>query len=130
MKKQELMRFFLFNLVVLLLSVSLKAQPIEKLVKIAIAPDHADWVYNKGENVKFKVTVTKNSELLHNVKVRYEMGPEMMIPTIKDSAILKDGSITLAGGTLKDAGFCVARWLRSTMEFNMKDWQQQLSIPN
>jgi len=44
MKKQELLRFFLFNLVALLFSVCLHAQPIEKLVKVAIAPDHADWV--------------------------------------------------------------------------------------
>jgi len=87
------------------MSVTLQAQPTEKLVKVAIAPDHADWVYSKGENVKFKVTVTKNSELLPNVKIRYEVGPEMMTPTLKDSAVLKDGGMIVAGGTLKDAGF-------------------------
>jgi len=105
MKKHELMRFSLFYLVIFLISVSLQAQPIEKLVKVAIAPDHADWVYSKGENVKFKVTVTKNSELLQNVKIKYEVGPEMMTPTIKDSSVLKDGALIVAGGTLKEAGF-------------------------
>ena len=105
MKKHELMRFSLFYLVIFLISVSLQAQPIEKLVKVAIAPDHADWVYSKGENVKFKVTVTKNSELLQNVKIKYEVGPEMMTPTIKDSSVLKDGMLVVAGGTLKEAGF-------------------------
>jgi len=105
MKKQVLTRFSLIYLVVFLMSVTLQAQPTEKLVKVAIAPDHADWVYSKGENVKFKVTVTKNSELLPNVKIRYEVGPEMMTPTLKDSAVLKDGGMIVAGGTLKDAGF-------------------------
>ena len=105
MKKHELMRFSLFYLVIFLISVSLQAQPIEKLVKVAIAPDHSDWVYSKGENVKFKVTVTKNSELLQNVKIKYEVGPEMMTPTIKDSSVLKDGMLVVAGGTLKEAGF-------------------------
>lgn len=105
MKNQERIRFSLSYLVVFLMSLSLQAQPTEKLVKVAIAPDHADWVYNKGDNIKFKVTVTKNSELLKNLKISYEVGPEMMTPTIKDSAILKDGYMIIDGGTLKDAGF-------------------------
>ena len=105
MKTKEFGRFALFFLIVFLIEVSLNAQPSEKLVKVAVAPDHADWIYSKGENVKFKVTVTKNCEPLQNVKIRYEVGPEMIAPTIKDTALLKDGSIIIAGGTLKEAGF-------------------------
>ena len=105
MRKQEVMRFSFFYLAVFLISVSLRAQPTERLVKVAVAPDHADWVYTKGENVRFKVTVTKNSELLENVKIRYEVGPEMMTPLIKDSAVLKEGAFVIAGGTLKKDGF-------------------------
>lgn len=105
MKTKELIRFTFYYLVVFLNSVSLQAQPIEKLVKVAIAPDHADWVYNIGEKVRFKVTITRNSELLQDVKIRYEVGPEMMTALMKESAVLKDGRLVIDGGTLGKAGF-------------------------
>ncbi len=99
------MRFAFIYLVSFLMVSGLQAQPVQKLVKVSIAPDHPDWVYNKGEKVKFKVTVTKNSEPLQNVKIKYEVGPEMMKAIINDSAVLKDGSMIIAGPTLKEAGF-------------------------
>jgi cephalosporin-C deacetylase-like acetyl esterase len=105
MKKQQMIHFASLSLLLFFISASLFAQPIEKMVKVAVIPDHADWVYKKGEVAKFKVTVTKNSEPLQNVRIRYEVGPEMMSPQLKDSAQLKDGAITISGGTLKDYGF-------------------------
>ena len=105
MKTNELRRFALYFLALFLIAANLQAQPAEKLVKVSIAPDHTDWVYNAGEKVKFKVTVTKNSELIQNVKIRYEVGPEMMTPVITESAVLKDGNLVIPGGTLKVPGF-------------------------
>jgi len=105
MKNQKLIRVALFYLTALMITVGLQAQPIQKLVNVAVAPDHADWMYNKGDNAKFKVTVTKNNEPLQNVKIKYEVGPEKMMAVIKDSAILKDGSMVITGATLKEAGF-------------------------
>ncbi len=105
MKTNQSIRYIFYFLAVFLFSLNLLAQPAEKLVKIAIAPDHADWIYKTGENVRFKVTVTKNSELLQNVKIRYEVGPEMMTPVIRESAVLKEGTITITGETLREAGF-------------------------
>ena len=69
----------------------LSAQPIERLVKIVVAPDHANWVYRSGEKANFQVTVLKNSEPVPNAKIKYEFGPEQMVPTKRDSAVLKDG---------------------------------------
>lgn len=83
----------------------LSAQPIERLVKIVVAPDHANWVYKPGEKANFQVTVLKNSESLSNVKIKYEFGPEQMTPTKRDSAVLKDGQFSIDAGTLKEAGF-------------------------
>ena len=57
-------------LLVFLISLNTQAQPSEKLVKVAIAPDHADWVYNIGDQVKFKVMVTCHNEMVQNVKIR------------------------------------------------------------
>jgi len=81
------------------------AQPIEKLVKIKVAPDHTNWIYKTGEPVSFLVTVMKNSELIQNVKIKYEFGPETMTPFNRDSAMLKDGQFTIEGGTMTEAGF-------------------------
>ncbi len=89
----------------LLTSSLLFAQPIEKLVKIMVTPDHPNWVYKHGEPAKFQVLVTKNSEPIQNIKIKYEVGPEQMVPTKRDSALLKDGRLQIEGGTLKEAGF-------------------------
>jgi cephalosporin-C deacetylase-like acetyl esterase len=81
------------------------AQPVEKLVKVVVTPDHANWVYQPGEKASFQVAVMRNSEFLPNVKIRYELGPEMLEPIKRDSVISKDGQFKIEGGTMKDAGF-------------------------
>jgi cephalosporin-C deacetylase len=79
--------------------------PVEKMIKVSISPDHDDWTYKTGEPVKFKVQITKNSEPVKNVRIRYEVGPEKMHPSKKDSAVLKDGYISIEGGTMNEPGF-------------------------
>jgi cephalosporin-C deacetylase len=105
MKRINSICFALFYSTIFLLSINLQGQPAEKLVKVSIAPDHADWVYKTGENVKFKVSVTKNSEPIQNVKISYEVGLEMMTPVKKEASVLKEGTMEIQGGTLKDPGF-------------------------
>ena len=93
-------------LLLFLLNVQLLvSQPAEKLIKVAVAPDHADWTYKTGENAKFQVTVTRNSESLQDVFVRYEVGPEMLTPVKRDSAVLKEGKLVIDGGSMKTGGF-------------------------
>ena len=88
----------------------LVAQPVERLVKVIITPDHADWLYKTGEPVKFTVAVYRNSVLIPGVKLRYEIGLEKMEPTTKETVILKDGTLALNAGTLRTPGFlrCIA----------------------
>src|SRR4029079_12874751 len=91
-------------------SFSLRSQPpamppVEKMIKVSIAPDHADWTYKTGEKVKFKIQITKNSEPSQNVNVKYEVGPEMMPSVKKDSLQLKQGYLIIEGGTMKEPGF-------------------------
>jgi cephalosporin-C deacetylase-like acetyl esterase len=105
-------RFFIF--VIILISslpvVSIVAQQQEKYVKVSIAPDHGDWLYKPGEKVKFGVTVTKNSVPLKNVEIRYEVGPDMMPPVVKqDWKMLGNGTISIDGGTMNEAGFLRCR---------------------
>jgi cephalosporin-C deacetylase len=100
--KIKLPYLFLF---ILCTSLQAFAQPAERLIKVIVAPDRDDWTYKIGQNVKFNVMVLKNGNLLKNTKISYEIGPEKMTPTQKDSTVLKDGSISLNGGTMNTSGF-------------------------
>lgn len=93
-----------------MMSVALQAQPTEKLVKVIVAPDHEDWTYKPGEKVKFTITVLHNGNPVQDAQVRYEIGPEKMEPTKKESTKLGKGITTVEGGTLKTPGFlrCIA----------------------
>ena len=86
------------------------AQPVEQLIKVIVSPDHADWVYASGEQVKFTITVLQNGNTLKNSSLKYELGPEKMEPTKKDSLALANGTLVVDGGTMKEPGFlrCIA----------------------
>jgi len=74
-------------------------------IQVHVAPDHSNWVYKPNEKVKFNLSVTKNEIPLQNVSVHYEVGPEMMTPSKSESLVLKNGTATIDGGTMKEAGF-------------------------
>jgi len=81
------------------------AQPVEQNVKVIIGPDHPNWVYKVGEIVKFNVSVLQYGNLLKNVKVVYELGPEKVNPDKRDSMQLSNGITTIEAGTMKTPGF-------------------------
>lgn len=100
----------LFYFLIGCLSLETLAQPVEKIVKVIVAPDHTDWTYTIGEKVKFNVSVYQFGNLVKNAKVRYEIGPEKQEPTKKESLTLVNGSQSFDGGTMNKPGFlrCVA----------------------
>jgi len=89
----------------LLFSPVILGQPVEKKIKVIVAPDHADWNYDTGEKAKFRITVLKNSERVKDVVVRYEIGPETMPPVKIDSLKTKEEAVTVDGGTMQNPGF-------------------------
>ena len=105
-------RKYLLSLLLLgwLAAFPLLAQPVERYVKVIVAPDRPDWTYRTGDNVKFTITVLQNGNPVKNATLRYEIGPEKMEPTKKESKSLPNGTLTVDAGTLKTAGFlrCVA----------------------
>ena len=86
------------------------AQPAEQFIKVVVAPDHSDWTYKTGENVKFTITVFQNGNILKNAVVKYETGPEKMETQKKDSLSLPNGTLVVDAGTMKEPGFlrCIA----------------------
>lgn len=102
------MKHLKFILLLLFLSAGMQenfAQPAEQLVKVIVAPDHTNWVYKTGEKARFTVSVIQYGNLLQNVKVKYDVGPERMPAVKSDSLIAKDGKFTIDGGTMSAPGF-------------------------
>lgn len=72
--------------------------------RVVVSPDHSDWVYRLNEKCTFTVRVLKAQNLLPDVKIDYELGPEMYPTEVKKDMVLKDGTLKLQG-TMKTAGF-------------------------
>lgn len=100
------MNRILFLLIFIFLKLTCPAQiPLEKLIKIAVTPDHPDWIYKPGEKVKFLVNVTKFNVPLEGIKIDYQVGQERMEPSVKKSGVPFSGKFELDGGTLAEPGF-------------------------
>lgn len=80
-------------------------QPPEKLIKITVSPDHADWLYKTGENAAVSICVWKDQVPMKDVPIYYEISEDLMKPHKTGNIVLKDGTFKLPLGTLKKAGF-------------------------
>ena len=74
------------------------------LIKVIVSPDHKDWTYKVNEQAKFSVQVLKYGNLIENVIVDYEAGPETFPDIKKENVVLKNGKLELSG-TMKVPGF-------------------------
>jgi cephalosporin-C deacetylase-like acetyl esterase len=83
----------------------LSAQPTEQMVKVVVAPDHANWLYKTGENVKFSISVLQYGNPVKNAVIRYSIAPEKMEAIKKDSLVLPNGVLSVDGGTMSTPGF-------------------------
>jgi cephalosporin-C deacetylase-like acetyl esterase len=75
------------------------------MVKVVVAPDHADWLYKTGENVKFSISVLQYGNPVKNAVIRYSIAPEKMEAIKKDSLVLPNGVLSVDGGTMSTPGF-------------------------
>ena len=96
---------WLFLPLLVFLSLASVAQPNQQLINVVISADHPDWAYHVGEKVKFSVEVYEHGNLVPNVPLKYEFGPEKMELVKKDSTTLRGGTLTIDGGTMKQPGF-------------------------
>jgi cephalosporin-C deacetylase-like acetyl esterase len=87
-----------------LLNIQLFAQPATPLVKVIVSPDHKDWTYKVNETAKFSVQVLQYGNLMENVTINYETGPEAFPDVKKEEVVLKNGK-TEFSGTMKTPGF-------------------------
>ena len=73
-------------------------------IRVVVSPDHTDWVYGLNEKCSFTVQVIKAQNLLPDVTIDYELGPEMYPTETKTGVVLKDGTLKLKG-SMNTPGF-------------------------
>lgn len=78
--------------------------PAQKLITVMVSPDHEDWKYQINEEVTFTVQIFKNENLLKDVVVDYELGPEFFPVVSKKDILLKNGKTTFKA-SMKKPGF-------------------------
>jgi cephalosporin-C deacetylase-like acetyl esterase len=71
---------------------------------VIVSPNHTDWKYKVNEEVEFNIQVLKSNNLLKNVTVDYEIGPEFFPSKQAQDVVLKDGKLTLKA-SMKQPGF-------------------------
>lgn len=97
---KKILSLFFCLLCTLLVSAQIRGNEI----RVMVSPDRADWKYGLNEKCTFTVRVLKAQNLLPDVTVDYELGPEMYPTETKTGVVLKDGKLTLKG-TMKTPGF-------------------------
>ena len=79
-------------------------QPFSR-VAVTVTPDHADWTYQPGEAVTFRIDVLRDGHQVSGATVKYGVGPEMLPPVTQATAVVGTNPLTVAGGTLNTPGF-------------------------
>lgn len=83
------------------------------MVQVDVAPEHADWTYKSGQQLKFNVNVIQLNVPLDGVEVEYELSEDMMPVFKKGKAKIKNGKAVIDAGRFNKPVFirCKA-WLR------------------
>jgi cephalosporin-C deacetylase len=102
--KNRVGRLLLQSILLGTLSINALSQAGTSLIKVIISPDHKDWTYKLNEEAKFSVQVLKYGNLVENVTIDYETGPEALPDVKKEGVLLKNGK-TEFSGTMKVPGF-------------------------
>jgi cephalosporin-C deacetylase len=102
--KNKITRLLLQSIFLAAFSFNAVSQSNTGLIKVIISPDHKDWTYKLNEEAKFSVQVLKYGNLVENVTVDYETGPEALPDQKKEGVVLKNGK-TEFSGTMKVPGF-------------------------
>jgi len=98
----------------------LAAQDRAGTIHVRVSTDRADWRYEPGQPVRFRIVAVQDGHPLSGIKVAYRIGPEMIAPKIDQTATLAAGGLTVEGGTMNEPGFlrCIA-----TVERNGKTYR-------
>lgn len=84
-------------------------QPSRQPVEVRVVPEHADWCVDRGERIRFRISVVKDGHYLENLTLRYEYGPEKMPATRSEEVLYRGGELTVDAGRSDIPGFVACR---------------------
>lgn len=99
------LRFTLLFLLVAGIFLKTAGQPSRQLVQVIVAPDRADWTYDKGDRAGFRITVLQNNVPIDGIEVNYRINPEKMDDWEEGTVTLKKGEASVKAKRFRDAGF-------------------------
>jgi len=117
-------KFVYLTLVCCLSVLHVQSQPKPQDLTGGLSLDHEDWIYKAGEKVFVSGTVKYKGQPVDQVKIKYEIGPEMLPAVIKDSLMTTDGRFKISAGTSHQPGFlrCVIN-----MEYEGKQYREVIT---
>lgn len=101
-----------------------QSQPKPQDLTSGLSLDHDNWVYKPGEEAFVSGTVKYKGQTVDQIKIIYEIGPEMLPPIIRDSLMTTDGRFKISAGTMDQSGFlrCVVH-----MEYGEKKYREVIT---
>ena len=87
-------------------------------------PDHADWLYQTGENAKVEVSFCKYG-IPRDGELRYSIGNDMLQPDKHGSVKLKNGRAVINMGTKKTPGF---RDMKLSVSLDGKTYEHHIKV--
>lgn len=87
-------------------------------------PDHADWLYQTGENVKVEVSFCKYG-IPRDGELKYSIGNDMLQPDKHGSVKLKNGRAVINMGTKKTPGF---RDMKLSVSLDGKTYEHHIKV--
>jgi len=120
----------LFILCISLLSllnpaVAQRSEPPLKMVQFILSPNRPDYNYELFESATISISAFYQGVPIHNAKIIYEFGPEMMPAEKSDTIFLKNGTGILNIGTLTKPGF---KQLLVKTEFDGHFYKDQIKV--
>ena len=87
-------------------------------------PDHADWLYQTGENAKVEVSFCKYG-IPRDGELKYSIGNDMLQPDKHGSVKLRNGRAVINMGTKKTPGF---RDMKLSVSLDGKTYEHHIKV--
>jgi len=94
-----------FGAIAIVIATTLAAQPRRELIKVLVAPDHADWTYELGERAEFAISVLRNNVPMEGVEIKWTIGPEKVEVQEQGTIEFKGEAVILKSKKFSEPGF-------------------------
>ena len=88
-------------------------------------PDHADWIYQTGEEASIEVQFYRYGIPQDGLKIKYEIGPDELEADTRGELTLTNGRATISIGTMDKPGF---RDLRLTATIGERTYKHHVKV--